>query len=181
MANTSPCQSAKINGPLEPLEGKWKNEYMGSQPFDFRRDGTKLWGTFDFEDCTGILLVDPAPLKASNAPLLCTWRGREKGEGEIQWMESECKGEMVFLGGGKIMGFLDPYDVEFTVTLDVKTKEPVRTVEDNRKEWKGTTRKLTQERGAAVGVNATMTTTTTTMTTTTMKTMRETLARMNLA
>ena len=35
------------------------------------------------------------------------------------------------------MGHLNPYDVEFTATLDGKTKQPFRTVEDIRKEWKG--------------------------------------------
>lgn len=53
------------------------------------------------------------------------------------WDEPDCTGELVFLDGGKIMGYLNPYDVEFTATLDTRTQEPTRTVKDIRKEWKG--------------------------------------------
>ena len=50
--------------------------------------------------------------------------------------EPDYTGELVFLGGGKIMGYLNPYDVEFTATLDTRTQEPTRTVKDVWKEWK---------------------------------------------
>ncbi|CAD6582293.1 MAG: hypothetical protein ASARMPRED_000922 [Alectoria sarmentosa] len=118
-------QTGKINGPLEPLEGTWKidttdimNRSLNRHTRIFRCDGTKLWGAFDFDQVTGIILVDPAPRKS--------------------WLESECFGEVAFLGGGKIMGCLDlSGDVEFTGTLDAKIKEPARTVKDMEKEWKG--------------------------------------------
>ena len=101
IANASSCQSAKINGPLEPLDWNWgTDEIMGLHPLVFRREGTKLWGAFDFEDCMGILLVDPAPVEASYDTLLCNWRGRENGEGQMMWDGPDCTGELVFLGGG---------------------------------------------------------------------------------
>lgn len=51
------------------------------------------------------------------------------------WIQS---GELVFLGGGKIMGCLDfIVDVEFSGTLSLKTNSPARGVEDIAKEWGG--------------------------------------------
>ena len=55
----------------------------------------------------------------------------------MMWDEPDCTGELVFLGGGKIMGYLNPYAVEFTATLDTRIQEPTRTVKNIRKEWKG--------------------------------------------
>ena len=120
-----------------------------------------------------IFLVDPAPLKASNDPLLCIWCGRENGYGARLWEESECTGELVFLADGKIIGDSDPCDVRFTASLDAKTTEPTRTVKDIWKKWERYNERLTQKRSSVVGVDAT--------TTRTMQTAREILARMNLA
>lgn len=56
----------------------------------------------------------------------------------MSWLESECSGEVAFLGSGRIMGCLDlSGDVEFIGTLDAKIKEPARTVKDMEREWKG--------------------------------------------
>lgn len=138
-------KAAKISGHLEPLEGNWNMETTDivNESFDpdilvFRRDGTKLWGAFRMDRWEGVLLVDPAPTKASNAPLPCSWRGREPGEGEIRFDQAHCTGELVFLGGGKIMGCLNLIgDVEFTGTMDAKIQESPRTINDIQKEWKG--------------------------------------------
>lgn len=66
------------------------------------------------------------------------------------WLEPKCTGQVVFLGGGKIVGLIG--DIEFTGTLDAKMEEPIRTVKDMQKDGNGTTRRLTQER-SAVGVD----------------------------
>lgn len=53
----------------------------------------------------------------------------------MSWLESECSGEVAFLGSGKIMGCLDlSGDVELTGTLDAKIKEPARTVKGMERE-----------------------------------------------
>lgn len=56
----------------------------------------------------------------------------------MRWLESECTGEVVFLGGGKIMGCLNlGCDVDFIGTLVAEMNEQARTVKDMEKEWKG--------------------------------------------
>ena len=127
-----------------PLEGTWKldtadtmDESYDPRTVTFRLDGQKLWGAFEINQFCGILLVDPLPSGASNLPLPCFWRGRDTREGEMQWLESECNGEVVFLGGGKIMGFLNlSGDLEFTGSLVAKIEEPARTTKDMEKEWR---------------------------------------------
>ena len=65
-------------------------------------------------------------------------------------LESECTGEMVFLGGGKMLGCLSLIgDVEFTATLDAKMKKPAWTVKDVRKEWKGYNEKAHARKAAS--------------------------------
>lgn len=81
-----------------------------------------------------------------------------------------CTDNLVYLGSGKIMGNLEPYDVEFTATLNVKTQQPELSRTFGRN-GKGITRRLMQERGSVGGVDAT--------TTRTMETMRFTLGQMN--
>ena len=111
------------------------NRSLSRHTLIFHRDGTQLWGAFDFDQIAGIILVDPAPSKSSSAPLPCFWRGRDTGTGEMSWLESECSGEVAFLGSGKIMGCLDlSGDVELTGTLDAKIKEPARTVKGMERE-----------------------------------------------
>ena len=145
VSNASPYQATKINGSLKPLEGTWKldtinimDESYDPRTLTFRRDGQKLWGAFEINQFYGILLVDPLPSEASNTPLPCFWRGRDTREGEMQWLESECTGEVAFLGGGKIMGCLNlSGDLEFTGSLVANMGEPARTTKNMEKEWRG--------------------------------------------
>lgn len=79
--------------------------------------------------------MEPAPFQASNTPLPFYWRGRAFREGEMMWLESGCTGEVVFLGGGKIMGLIG--DLKFTSILDAKMEGLVRSVKDMENERKG--------------------------------------------
>ena len=145
VSNASPYQATKVNGSIMPLEGTWKldtadimDDSYDPRTLTFRLDGQKLWGAFEINQFSGILLVDPLPSEASNTPLPCFWRGRDTREGEMQWLESECTGEIAFLGGGKIMGCLNlSADLEFTGSLVAKIEEPARTTKNMEKEWRG--------------------------------------------
>ncbi|KAI5474618.1 Short-chain dehydrogenase/reductase family protein [Pseudohyphozyma bogoriensis] len=67
---------------------------------------THMWGKFDFGVFEGVLRSTRKSLpsvKNTSSTFSFTWRGRETGEGEMQF-GPEYTGSIVFLGGGKIEG-----------------------------------------------------------------------------
>jgi len=62
---------------------------------------------------------------------------KENGEGQM-YFGDHCRGEMRFLGGGRIQGWISLYgDVEFTGTRRAGPGTPVRTAGSMRMEWEG--------------------------------------------
>ena len=101
-------------------------------------DTPALWGAYDFGMFSGVLLLPNRPLSASAENALpLTWRGRENGEGEMSFGE-RCTGEIKFLGGGRIEGWMSVYgQLEFTGMRRTGPGAPVRTARSMRAEWEG--------------------------------------------
>ena len=100
-------------------------------------DSPAVWGAYDFDMFSGVLLLPHRPTSASERELPLKWRGRENGEGQMSFGD-HCRGEMRFLGGGRIQGWMSLYgDVEFTGTRRAGPGTPVRTAGSMRMEWDG--------------------------------------------
>ena len=69
-------------------------------------DGNSAWGAYDFGMFEGIIHFPLRPFSASEEPLICHWRGRDNGEGEMSFGDNNV-GSVQFLGGGKIHGTLN--------------------------------------------------------------------------
>ncbi|KAK9234615.1 hypothetical protein V1525DRAFT_422081 [Lipomyces kononenkoae] len=70
--------------------------------------GNAVWGAYDFGMYHGILYIPNRPCSASQARVPFTWRGRERGEGEMSFDEDN-EGYICFLGNGKIEGEINCY------------------------------------------------------------------------
>ncbi|KAI4260752.1 MAG: hypothetical protein LQ352_000144 [Teloschistes flavicans] len=69
-------------------------------------DTPHVWGAYDFGMFSGILRIGSRPFEASKDPLPCRYRGRENGEGVMDFSE-HCTGAIAFLGDGSIEGWLN--------------------------------------------------------------------------
>ena len=100
-------------------------------------DGTTVWGAYDLGMFSGILFLDQRPWQASDEPLPFTWRGSENGEGEMSFGEG-CKGEISFLGNGRIEGWIGVYGrCSFEGERRVEAGTMVRSARSMRDEWAG--------------------------------------------
>ncbi|KAK9364584.1 hypothetical protein V1509DRAFT_635927 [Lipomyces kononenkoae] len=70
--------------------------------------GNTIWGAYDFGMHHGILYIPNWFHSASQGMVPFTWRGRERGEGEMSFNEDN-EGYIRFLGDGKIGGEINCY------------------------------------------------------------------------
>ena len=100
-------------------------------------DGTTVWGAYDLGMFSGILFLPDRPWQASNSPLPFTWRGRENGEGEMDFGD-DCEGEISFLGNGVIEGWISVYGrCSFEGRRRHEAGTAVRPARSMRAEWDG--------------------------------------------
>ena len=100
-------------------------------------DGATVWGAYDLGVFSGILFLPNRPWQASTEPLPCTWRGRENGEGEMDFGD-QCVGEISFLGNGVIEGWISVYGrCCFEGRRRQEAGTAVRTARSMREEWEG--------------------------------------------
>ena len=100
-------------------------------------DGTTVWGAYDLGMFSGILFLPNRPWQASNSSLPCIWRGRENGEGEMDFGD-QCVGEISFLGNGVIEGWISVYGrCCFEGRRREEAGTAVRTARSMREEWEG--------------------------------------------
>ena len=99
-------------------------------------DSPSVWGAYDFGMFTGILHLTERPWAISDSCYF-HWRGRENGEGEMSFGD-DCNGEIRFLGGGEIEGWINLYGkCGFTGKRRQGPGTPVRTAVRMRAEWDG--------------------------------------------
>lgn len=72
-------------------------------------DSPSVRGSYDFGMFSGILRIGERPWESSHEPIPFQWRGTEHSKGQVSFGES-CTGEITFLGGGRIEGWLNIYD-----------------------------------------------------------------------
>ncbi|KAB5585981.1 hypothetical protein GE09DRAFT_47344 [Coniochaeta sp. 2T2.1] len=136
------------SGPL-PALGLLNGNYVLSAPYvrgnwpwydeDFTLTltlaGQELWGSFDLGVVEGVLHFRQRPYLSSEEKVRFEWRGRENGEGEIQYSQT---GWMRFLGGGMVEGELDYMSIAFEGMRDggqgTRSGVPVR---EMRSMWEG--------------------------------------------
>lgn len=100
-------------------------------------DGTTVWGAYDLDVFSGVLFIASRPWQASNDPLPFAWRGRENGEGEMEFGD-HCQGVISFLGNGNIEGCISVYgQCNFTGVRRPQAGAAVRTARSMREEWEG--------------------------------------------
>ena len=100
-------------------------------------DSPGLWGAYDFGMFTGILHLGTRPWEPSPEGIPCNWRGRENGEGEMSFGD-HCTGEVVFLGDGRIEGWLSLYGrCSFSGVRRPGPGTPIRSAGSMRQEWEG--------------------------------------------
>ncbi|KAJ8098915.1 hypothetical protein POJ06DRAFT_282784 [Lipomyces tetrasporus] len=100
--------------------------------------GNSVWGAYDFGMYHGILYMPDRPYSASQDMVPFTWRGRERGEGEMSFDEDN-EGYMRFLGDGKIEGEINCYGQAKFIgsrTSGNNTRLP-RSVASMQHEWNG--------------------------------------------
>jgi hypothetical protein len=100
-------------------------------------DGTHIWGSFEFGILEGILHIGGRPYRASTDDFGFTWRGRETGEGEMQF-GYDCSGNIAFLGDGEIGGELRSTYGNFQFRgsrVSGEDTRPARSARDMRNEW----------------------------------------------
>ncbi|MCJ1450160.1 hypothetical protein MMC28_000489 [Mycoblastus sanguinarius] len=100
-------------------------------------DGPRIWGAYDFGQFSGILLLENRPYSASDEALPIKWRGRENGEGEMDFGD-HCYGEIAFQGNGQITGMLNLFgDCEFFGKRQPGPGTAIRPAASMGQEWDG--------------------------------------------
>ena len=100
-------------------------------------DTPGLWGAYDFGMFSGILHLGTRPWEPSSQGIPCNWRGRENGEGEMSFGD-DCIGEVIFLGDGRIGGWLSLYGrCDFQGVRRPGRGTPIRSAASMREEWEG--------------------------------------------
>ena len=118
------------------LEGQWRG-YGDDMSIILCLDSPGVWGAYDFGMFSGILHLEDRPWEASYEPIPCKWRGRENSEGQMSFGES-CTGEIAFLGGGRIEGYLNMYgQCHFSGTRVPGPGSAPRTAASMKQEWNG--------------------------------------------
>ncbi|KAK9351232.1 hypothetical protein V1523DRAFT_417318 [Lipomyces doorenjongii] len=100
--------------------------------------GNSVWGAYDFGMHHGILHTPDRPYSASQDLVPFTWRGRERGEGEMSFDEDN-EGYIRFLGDGKIEGEINCYGQAKFIgwrTSGTNTRL-LRSVASMQHEWNG--------------------------------------------
>ncbi|KAK9319960.1 hypothetical protein V1517DRAFT_330877 [Lipomyces orientalis] len=99
--------------------------------------GNSVWGAYDFGMHHGILYIPNRPYSASQNMVPFTWRGRERGEGEMSFDEDN-EGYMRFLGDGKIEGEINCYgQAKFVGRRTSGNNTLLRSVASMQHEWNG--------------------------------------------
>ena len=134
----NPPSLGLINGiydlSCQTVEEKWDSTDL---TLTLTLDGTTVWGAYDLGMFSGILFLPDRPWQASNQPLPFTWRGRENGEGEMDFGD-DCEGEISFLGNGVIEGWISVYGrCCFEGRRRQEAGTAVRTARSMRAEWDG--------------------------------------------
>ena len=118
----------------QTVEDNWGSEDL---TLTLTLDGTTVWGAYDLGMFSGILFLPNRPWQASNSSLPFTWRGRENGEGEMEFGD-DCEGEISFLGNGVIEGWISVYGrCCFEGRRREEAGTAVRTARSMREEWEG--------------------------------------------
>ena len=118
----------------QTVEDNWGSEDL---TLTLTLDGTTVWGAYDLGAFSGILFLPDRPWQASNSPLPLSWRGRENGEGEMDFGD-DCVGEISFLGNGLIEGWISVYGrCSFEGRRRQEAGTAVRTARSMREEWEG--------------------------------------------
>lgn len=118
----------------QTVEDNWGSEDL---TLTLTLDGTTVWGAYDLGMFSGILFLPNRPWQASNSPLPFTWRGRENGEGEMEFGD-DCEGGISFLGNGAIEGWISVYGrCCFQGRRREEAGTAVRTTRSMREEWEG--------------------------------------------
>lgn len=129
-----------INGYYEiscpKIEYEWP-DYADNMSLILCLDTPGVWGSYDFGMFSGILHLNERPWNPSHDPILCSWRGRDNGEGEMIF-GGDCVGEIAFLGDGRIEGYLSLYGIcEFTGMRVPGPGSAPRNAASMRQEWDG--------------------------------------------
>ena len=118
----------------QTIEDEWGSEDL---TLTLALDGTTVWGAYDLGMFSGIIFLPDRPRQASNTPLPFTWRGRENGEGVMEFGD-DCEGEISFLGNGVIEGWISVYGrCDFEGRRREQAGTAVRTARSMRVEWEG--------------------------------------------
>ena len=136
--STAPCSLGLINGiydiTCEDISGEWST---GPLTLTLTLDSPGVWGAYDFGMFEGILRLAERPWAVSDTCSLM-WRGRENGEGEMNFDDGSNQGYIDFLGNGEIEGALNLYgNCDFTGRRRNGPGTPVRTAASMRQEWDG--------------------------------------------
>ncbi|KAI4113871.1 MAG: hypothetical protein LQ345_005241 [Seirophora villosa] len=98
-------------------------------------ESPSVWGQYDLGMFSGLLLIPERPYSASNQELPFSWRGRENGEGEMNFGD-DCRGGITFLGDGRIEGWINVYgDCPFEGQRRLGPGAPVRSARSMYDEW----------------------------------------------
>jgi hypothetical protein len=99
-----------------------------------------LWGSFDFGIVSGIIRSSAKPPTSTGHECVFFWRGRESGEGQMEFGEDETS-HIIFLGNGKIKGRMEwMAGFDFVGMQDDETSRRVvwqKSVKGWKKEWRG--------------------------------------------
>ena len=100
-------------------------------------DSPSVWGAYDFGMFSGILRIEERPWESSHEPISLQWRGRENSEGQMSFGDS-CTGEIIFLGAGRIEGWLSVYgQCWFSGARIPGPGSAPRTAASLKQEWNG--------------------------------------------
>ncbi|KAI4194776.1 MAG: hypothetical protein LQ350_007572 [Teloschistes chrysophthalmus] len=118
------------------VEYMWPN-YSENLSLILCLESPHVWGAYDFGMFSGILRIGSRPFEVSNDPLPCRYRGRENGEGEMDFGD-HCSGAIAFLGDGNIEGWLN-FDGEchFQGVRRPYLGTAVRNAASMKQEWDG--------------------------------------------
>lgn len=97
-------------------------------------DTPRVWGCYSFGPFKGIWHLPQRPYQPSEDPLPFHWRGRKDWRGEMCFGE-DCRGEIAFLGDGRIEGWIENH--EFTGTRRPGPTMAPRSANSMREEWEG--------------------------------------------
>lgn len=130
-----------LNGTYEvysfDIEDQWPDSIpSGGLTLSLRLHGNQMWGSYDFGAFEGVIFMPQRPMRPSFEMIPFEWRGRETGEGQIDYGE-DCQGWIQFLGDGDIVGQINCLgDLKFRgQRISGNETNSVRTGADLQEEW----------------------------------------------